>query len=45
MEEDQLAKEYYHEARLQELKVLEAKIQERFEQENAAKRDMEKRLF
>lgn len=31
VEEDRLAKDYQHETRLQELKTLEAKIQERFE--------------
>jgi hypothetical protein len=45
IEEDKLAKEYSHETRLQELKALEIKIQERFEQENVARREMEKRLF
>lgn len=44
VDEDKQTKEYIYETRLQELKALEIKIQERFEQETAARRDMEKRL-
>ena len=45
IDEDKQAKEFIYEARMQELKNLETKILERFEQENAARKEMEKRLL
>jgi len=45
IDEDKQAKEYLYETRLQELKTLEGKIQERFDVEASARREMEKRML
>ncbi len=45
IEDDKTQKELVYETRMLELKNLELKIEERFEQETAARKEMEKRLF